>query len=66
MAMGNTTMSHLFLGVDPACLAPAPFIPAYRRMMELKAEELGLKMNPLGRVVVLPNIAATWVQTRSG
>ena len=26
-------------------------------MMELKAEELGLKMNPLGRVVVLPNIA---------
>ena len=57
VAVGNTTMSHLFLGVDPAYLAPAPFIPAYRRMMELKAEELGLKMNPLGRVVVLPNIA---------
>ena len=34
-------------------------------MMELKAEELGLKMNLLGRVV-LPNIAGYVGQTRSG
>lgn len=57
VAVGNTTMSHLFLGIDPSYLAPAPFIPAYRRPINLEAAEIGLHINPGGRVVVLPNIA---------
>ncbi len=56
-AVGNTTMSHLFLGVDPTYLAPAPFIPAYRRPPAVEAAEIGLAINPRAQVVVLPNIA---------
>ena len=55
--VGNTTMSHLFLGVDPTWLASAPFIPAYSQPIELAAAELDLEMNPAGRVLLLPNIA---------
>ena len=57
VAVGNTTMSHLFMGVDPTYLAPAPFIPAYSRALEVEASELGLDINPAGRVTFLPNIA---------
>ncbi len=57
VAVGNTTMSHLFMGIDPTYLAPAPFIPAYSRALEVEASELGLKINPGGRVTFLPNIA---------
>lgn len=55
--VGNTTMSHLFLGVDPKNLAVAPFIPCYRSRVTLKGAELGLPMNPEGAVHVLPNIS---------
>ncbi len=57
VAVGNTTMSHLFMGVDPTYLAPAPFIPAYNRALEVEASELGLDINPAGRITFLPNIA---------
>ncbi|MGI6709497.1 MAG: ASKHA domain-containing protein [Dethiobacteria bacterium] len=56
-AVGNTTMSHLFLGIDPTYLAPAPFVPAYRRAIAVNAAEIGLAINPGGQVLVLPNIA---------
>lgn len=57
VAVGNTTMSQLFLGVDPTSLATAPFIPCYRSRVTLKAGRLGLPMNPEGVVHVLPNIS---------
>ncbi len=56
-AVGNTTMSHLFMGINPTYLAPAPFIPAYSRALEVEASALGLEINPGGRVTFLPNIA---------
>ncbi len=57
VAVGNTTMSHLFMGVDPTYLAPAPFVPAYSRSLNVEATELGISINPSGRVIFLPNIA---------
>lgn len=57
VAVGNTTMSHLFLGVDPTNLAPAPFIPAFSRALTVEAASLGLNINPGGLVTFLPNIA---------
>ena len=57
VAVGNTTMSHLFMGIDPTYLAPAPFIPVYKRALEVEAAEIGIKINPSGRVTFLPNIA---------
>ncbi|AET68157.1 putative metal-binding protein [Desulfosporosinus orientis DSM 765] len=55
--VGNTTMSHLFLGIDPTFLAPAPFIPAYRHGVNVKASELGLQILEDGIVNVLPIVA---------
>ncbi|MDW7740264.1 MAG: ASKHA domain-containing protein [Bacillota bacterium] len=55
--VGNTTMSHLFMGIDPTYLAPAPFIPAYSRALKVEASEIGLNIHPAGLVTFLPNIA---------
>ncbi|TJX12838.1 DUF4445 domain-containing protein [Tissierella creatinini] len=55
--VGNTTMSHLFLGIDPTYLAPAPFIPVFHESVKVTARELGLKILPSGKVIVLPIVA---------
>lgn len=55
--VGNTTMSHLFLGVEPANLSIAPFIPCYRHRVELSGNASGLPINPEARVDVLANIS---------
>ncbi|SHN84891.1 ASKHA domain-containing protein [Desulfitobacterium chlororespirans] len=57
VVVGNTTMSHLFLGIDPTYLAPAPFIPVFRQSVQVKAAELGLNILKTGHVVVVPNVA---------
>ena len=55
--VGNTTMTHLFLGIDPASLARAPFAPGYHGPADRKADMTGLLMPPDANVHVLPNIA---------
>ncbi len=55
-AAGNTTMSHLLLGVNPASVAVAPYAAVFRGPVRAQAAELGLSMNPRGVVHVLPNI----------
>ncbi|WP_089610567.1 ASKHA domain-containing protein [Dehalobacterium formicoaceticum] len=55
--VGNTTMSHLFLGIDPTYLAPAPFIPVFHESVKVTAKELGLRILPTGKVIVLPIVA---------
>jgi len=55
--VGNTCMSHLFLGIDPLSLGHAPYTPTLTDSMNLAAAELGLSMHPRGRVRTLPNIA---------
>lgn len=57
VVVGNTTMEHLFLGIDPRYLGPAPFIPAITHSIDLEAQEIELKINPSGRIHLLPNIA---------
>lgn len=57
VVVGNTTMSHLFLGIDPAYLARAPFIPCFRQAAFLSASELGLGILSEGKVTVLPIVA---------
>ncbi|MHB0913285.1 MAG: ASKHA domain-containing protein [Armatimonadota bacterium] len=55
--VGNTCMSHLFLGIDPRHLAQAPYVPTVSQSVALTAAELDVRINPFGRVHVLPNIA---------
>ncbi|MDR3585705.1 MAG: ASKHA domain-containing protein [Desulfosporosinus sp.] len=57
VVVGNTTMTHLFLGIDPTFLAPAPFIPVFRQTVKVEVRELGLSILGTGNVVVLPNVA---------
>ncbi|HID96133.1 MAG TPA: DUF4445 domain-containing protein [Candidatus Latescibacteria bacterium] len=54
---GNTCMHHLFLGIDPRNIGPSPFVPVVSEPMCVQAKELGLQINPRGRVYTLPNVA---------
>jgi uncharacterized 2Fe-2S/4Fe-4S cluster protein (DUF4445 family) len=54
--VGNTTMMHLLLGINPANLAAAPYVPAFKYPPELTAKELLVAINPLGRCTLIPNI----------
>ncbi len=55
--VGNTTMSHLILGISPESLAFAPFTPVFCEAQMLSAKELGIWVNPGANVFLLPNIA---------
>lgn len=55
--VGNTTMSHIFLNVDPASLARAPFAPQFTGIQYRKASELNLRGADDCCVTVVPNIA---------
>ncbi len=57
VAVGNTTMSHLLLAIDPKSLALAPFSPGFTGPVSVKAKELGLEVHEEATVNVLPNIA---------
>jgi uncharacterized 2Fe-2S/4Fe-4S cluster protein (DUF4445 family) len=55
---GNTTMTHLFLGIDPRWMIREPYIPAVNRPGILKAADIGLKLNPTARLFMYPNIGS--------
>jgi len=60
VAVGNTTMHHLLLGIDPTALAQAPYVPVATPAMRVRACELGLSLHPGAAIWLLPNIAG-WV-----
>jgi uncharacterized 2Fe-2S/4Fe-4S cluster protein (DUF4445 family) len=43
---GNSVMEHLFLGISPASLGSAPFVPLRRRFEKTSAGELGMTALP--------------------
>ena len=55
--VGNPVMHHLFLGIDPTDLGQAPFALAISSAIRMPSRDLGLPINPGGRVYVLPCIA---------
>jgi uncharacterized 2Fe-2S/4Fe-4S cluster protein (DUF4445 family) len=55
--VGNTTMSHLLLGLDPSGLSQIPFVPVTDTAVNLRAKDAGISINPRGNIHVLPNIA---------
>ncbi len=56
MITGNTTMIHLFTGMDPANIAAAPFIPAATDLMIYPASEFNFKL-PACTAYILPCIS---------
>lgn len=55
---GNATMTQLVLGIDPEPLGVAPFIMASADYPDVRATELGLKIHPLARAVIMPSLGA--------
>lgn len=54
---GNTTMIHLFLGVDPSPIRAEPYEPVVREA-EITGKESGLRINPEARVICMPSVSA--------
>lgn len=55
--VGNTCMSHLLLGIDPASLGISPYVPTICRALDVPSSVVGLKINRRGNVHILPNVA---------
>jgi uncharacterized 2Fe-2S/4Fe-4S cluster protein (DUF4445 family) len=56
--VGNVTMLHLLLGVDPSPLSMAPFTPAFMDQLNVEARDVGLHIHPHGYVQTLPALGA--------
>ncbi|MBO4365929.1 MAG: DUF4445 domain-containing protein, partial [Eggerthellaceae bacterium] len=54
---GNTTMTHLALGVTARSMSRAPFAPVFCEGQNLPASMFGLNINPCANVYFLPIIA---------
>lgn len=54
VAAGNTTMQHMFLNLPPHGIAEAPFSPVLMDGLIVKAEDMGLKLNPEALLYTMP------------
>ena len=54
----NTTMNHLFVGVDAEPVRMEPYIPSFFGWEGLLAGDLKLPANPLAPVIIAPNIGS--------
>jgi uncharacterized 2Fe-2S/4Fe-4S cluster protein (DUF4445 family) len=64
VAVGNATMLHLLLGIDPEPISVAPFIPTLTESVTLPIAELtpnnqeSLHVHPQARLTTLPHLGA--------
>ena len=56
VVVGNTTMLHFLLALDPSTLAKAPFLPSYQGDCVFNARDYGFALSEKARVYLLPNI----------
>lgn len=54
----NTTMNHLFMGIDADPLRMEPFIPAFFKTNSLFASDVGLSIHPDAHIILAPNIGS--------
>ena len=55
---GNSTMNHLFAGINADPLRMEPYIPAFFKTNSLFASDLGIDVNPDAHIIVAPNIGS--------
>jgi uncharacterized 2Fe-2S/4Fe-4S cluster protein (DUF4445 family) len=51
---GNTAMHHILLNLNPEFVGLAPFPPAIHHSLDIKARDLGIKINSSSYMFVLP------------
>ena len=54
---GNTVMHHFLFAIEPRYVSVSPFTPAVKRMLNVEAGRLGIKINAGGVVSALPIVA---------
>lgn len=54
---GNTVMHHIILQLDPGPVGMAPFPPVIHQGLNIKARDLGIRINPGANIFFLPNEA---------
>jgi uncharacterized 2Fe-2S/4Fe-4S cluster protein (DUF4445 family) len=55
---GNTTMTHLFLGLDPGSIREEPYIPTASTFPVAYAGETGIEINPHTPIYTVPCVAS--------
>ena len=58
VAAGNTTMSHLLLGLTPCSIRLDPYVPTADEFPQIRASEIGIHINPRGILEVMPCVAS--------
>lgn len=54
----NTTMNHLFAGINAESIRMEPYIPTFFKTNSLYASDLGIKINPDAHIIIAPNIGS--------
>lgn len=57
MIAGNTVMTHLLLGIDPAYMIAEPYIPVVRRMLSTAAGRIGIAAHTNAGVYTFPAVS---------
>ncbi len=58
VVVGNVTMLHLLLGIDPTPISMMPFTPTFMDALSVPASEVGLRIHPAGFIQTLPALGA--------
>jgi len=58
VVVGNATMLHLLLGIDPTPISMMPFTPTFMDALSVPAREVGLRIHPEGYIQTLPALGA--------
>ena len=54
----NTTMNHLFLGVNAEFLRTEPYVPAFFHIRPILTRNLGIELAPAAKLSLTPNIGS--------
>jgi uncharacterized 2Fe-2S/4Fe-4S cluster protein (DUF4445 family) len=55
---GNTTMEHLFYGIDPQFIREEPYIPAATFFPLIRGKSIGFQIDPQAMIYSMPNVAS--------
>lgn len=55
---GNTTMTHLFYGIDPQFIREEPYIPAATFFPLIRGKSVGFQIDPQAVVYSMPDVAS--------
>lgn len=54
---GNTVMTHMLLGIDPAYMIAEPYVPVVRRALSVASSRIGIACNPNGGLFAFPAVS---------